>query len=207
MYGLLLNTPMPPVATALTSAWPAGVIGFGVRHAVGAFPFGSALPDIESSGFFVYTGLFRPPARCPVRWPLLTPCPVAPAGSPQVRARCFSARPPHLPPRLGHTTLLCCASSPHHVGLTMRFLSIGPPISPSLPPPGRLPFRSWLQVVVASCFHNRSSYRGLSPHLQRPHAGRTQVHTPDFTGRFVLYAHYTLIKAGDAGGYKSEICG
>ena len=179
MYGLLLNTPMLPVATALTTAWPAGVVGCGVRCEVKAFPIGSALPDIESSGLFVYTGLFRPPARCPVRWPLLTPCPVAPAGLPQVRARCFSARPPHLPPRLDRTASLCCASSPHRVGLTMRFLSIGPPISPSLPPPGRLPFRSWLQVVVASCFHDRSSYRGLSPHLQRAHAGRTPKYPTD----------------------------
>ena len=126
------------------------------------------------------TGLFQPPARCPVLWPLLTPCPAAPAGSPQVRARCFSARPPHLPPRLDRAASLCCASSPYRVGLTMRFLSIGPPISHSLPPPGRLPFRSWLLVVVASCFHDRSSYRGLSPHLQRAHAGRTQCHALDF---------------------------
>ena len=56
----------------------------------------------------------------------------------------------------------------------MRFLSIGSPVSASLPPPGRLPFRSWLHVVVLSCFHVRSSYRGLAPHLQRAHAGRTQ---------------------------------
>jgi hypothetical protein len=41
--------------------------------------------------------------------------------------------------------------------------------SPS--PFGRL--RSWLRVVVVSCYHERSSYRGLSPHLQRAHAGRT----------------------------------
>jgi len=121
---------MLPGAAALTKAWPTGVIGRGVRRTVGTFPFGSALPDIESSGLFVYMGLRRPPARCSVLWPLLTPCPVAPAGPPQVRTRCFSARPPHLPPRLDRTASLCCASSPHRVGLTMRFLSIGPPISP-----------------------------------------------------------------------------
>jgi hypothetical protein len=32
---------------------------------------------------------------------------------------------------------------------------------------GRSPFRIRLQAVVTSCFHDRSSYRGLSPHLQR----------------------------------------
>jgi hypothetical protein len=36
------------------------------------------------------------------------------------------------------------------VGLAMRFLFIGLSVSPSLPPPGRSPFRSWLQVVVSS---------------------------------------------------------
>ena len=45
-------------------------------------------------------------------------------------------------------TSLCCATSSHRVGLTMRFLFIGPPVSSSLPSPDRLPCRSWLQVVV-----------------------------------------------------------
>jgi len=30
------------------------------------------------------------------------------------------------------------------------------------------------------------------------------VHTPDFTRRFVRYAHYTLGKAGDAGVMKKK---
>jgi hypothetical protein len=52
------------------------------------------------------------------------------------------------------STLLCCASSSHHVGLSMRFLFIGPPLSSSLPPSGKLPFRTWLRVVVMfSCLH------------------------------------------------------
>lgn len=176
---------MLPVTTALTTTWPSGVVDCDVRRGVEAFPFGSALPDIESSGVFVYTGVFPPPARCAVLWPLLTPRQVAPAGSPQVRTRCFPARPPHLPPRLDRTASLCCASSPHRVGLTMRFLSIGPPVSPSLPPPGRLPFRSWLRVVVGSCLHGRSSYRGLTPLLQRAHAGRTPGAAPDRLRRLV----------------------
>ena len=58
---------------------------------------------------------------------------------------------------------------------SMPFLSVGPPVSHSLPPPGRLPFQSWLLVVVRSCFHAWFSYRGLAPHLQRAHAGRTQA--------------------------------
>ena len=78
---------MLPGATALTTAWPAGVVGCGVRRTVGTSLFGSALPDIEASGLFVYTGCLQPPARCSVLWPLLTSRPVAPAGSPQVRTR------------------------------------------------------------------------------------------------------------------------
>ena len=116
-HGLLLNAPMLPVVAALTASSPSGVIGCDVLHAVGTFLFGSALHDIESSGFVVYTGVFQPPARCSLLWPLLTPRRVAPSGSPQVRTRCFPARPPHLPPRLNHAASLCCATSPHRVGL------------------------------------------------------------------------------------------
>jgi len=62
----------------------------------------------------------------------------------------------YLPPQLERTGWLCGASSPYRVGPNVRSLSI---------------------------FHDRSSYRGLSPHLQRvpplqgrrdlQHAGRT----------------------------------
>ena len=69
---------------------------------------------------------------------------------------------------------------------SMRFLSVGPPVSHSLPPHGRLPFRSWLLVVVSSCFHVRFSHRGLAPHLQHAHAGRTQSNAPDFVPQPVI---------------------
>lgn len=57
----------------------------------------------------------------------------------------------------------------------MRFLFIGPPVSSSLPPHGRLPSRSWLRVVVESRFHDRCSYKRLAPSKQRAHAGRTPL--------------------------------
>ena len=151
--GRLLNTPMLPVVAALTASSPSGVVGHGVLHKVGTFPFGSALPDIESSGVRVYTGVFQPPARRSVLRPLLTPRRVAPLGSPQVRTRCVPARPPHLPPRLNRSASLCCANSPHRDRPSMRFLFVGPPVSSSLPSPGRLPCRSWLRVVGCSCCH------------------------------------------------------
>lgn len=42
--------------------------------------------------------------------------------------------------------VLCQLTQPHRP--YMRFLSVGPPVSASLPPPARLPLRSWLHVVV-----------------------------------------------------------
>ena len=83
-------------------------------------------------------------------WPLLTPFRVAPSGYPQVRTRCFPARPPHLPPRLNPRFYGVVPAHRIAVGLVMRFLFIGPPVSSSLPPPDWLPFRSWLRVVVVS---------------------------------------------------------
>ncbi len=134
------------------------------------------------------------------------PVPVAPLGSPQVRTRWLPlrfaplppcgwlvsaaprlpARPPHFPPRadpppaeplrLDLTASLCCASSSRRARPSMRFLSVSPLVSASLPSPGRLPFRSWPRVAGLSCHHAGSSYRGLAPHLHRAHDGRTQEH-------------------------------
>ena len=110
-----------------------------------------------------------------VLWPLLTPLQVAPLGSPQIRACCFPARPPHLPPRLNRRLRCVVPTRRIAAGLDMRFLSVSPPVSSSLPPSGGLLSRSWLRVVVLSRFHVWSSYRGLTPHLQRAHAGRAQA--------------------------------
>ena len=154
---------MLPIAKALIGNLAlTGVIGPDVLSVVECSFASSALADIESSGVRVYAGIFQPPARCAVLWPLLTSRGISSSGSPQVRTRCFPARPPHLPPRLNQPTSLCCARSSRRVGLDMRFLFIGPAVSgvnpparptfsgvsSSLPPPGRLSFRSWLQVVV-----------------------------------------------------------
>ena len=162
---------MLPIGAALTSRLAhTGVIGTDIRPAVERSPVSSVLPDIESSGVSV-TGIFQPPARCSVLRPLLTPRPVARLGSPQVRTRCFPARPPHLPPRLDRPASLCCASSPGRVGLDMRFLSIGPPVSSSLPSPGRLPSRSWLRVVGFSCCHVGPPTGDLHPFCTAPMLG------------------------------------
>lgn len=165
---------MLPIRQALISCLAhTGVIGTDVLSAVECPLVSSVLPDIESSGVRVYTGVFQPPARCTVLRPLLTSLRVAPSGSPHVRTRCFPARLPHLPPQRNRSTSRCGARSSRHVGLDMRFLSVSPLASASLPSPGRLPFRSWPRVVGLSCLHAGSSYRGLAPHLQRAHDGRT----------------------------------
>ena len=168
--------PMLPNAKALIGSLAhAGVIGPDVLSVVGCPPTGSALPVIESSG--------ESPARPAVLWPLLTSRGISSAGSPQVRTRCVPARPPHLPPRLNPRLHGVVPTRRLAAGLGMRFLFVGPPVSPSLPPAGWLPFQRWLRVVVCSRLHVRSSYRGLSPHLQRAHAGRTQAHAGDVSTR------------------------
>jgi hypothetical protein len=52
----------------------------------------------------------------------------------------------------------------------MWFLFIGSQVSSSLPPPGRLPSRSWPQLVISfSCFHVSVLSQGtLTPFATRP---------------------------------------
>ena len=62
---------MLPDGTALTGSLAhRGVIGTDVPSVVGRQPTGSALPGIESSGLVGFTGVFQPPARCPLIRPL-----------------------------------------------------------------------------------------------------------------------------------------
>ena len=134
----------------------------------------SPSPIIETSGVFVSTGVSTSPARfsatmASADFPrhfrrgispgknALLPCTTA-AFTSTTKPKDFAA---------WCQLILPCRPS-------MRFLSISSQVSPSLPPPGRLPFRSWLQVVVVASLSDAwFSYRGLEPHLQRAHAGRT----------------------------------
>ena len=135
----------------------------------------SPSPIIETSGVFVSTGVSTPPARFSAT--------MASADFPRHFLRGISP---------GKNALLPCTTAaftsttkPMDFAAwcqlipscrpSMRFLFISSQVSPSLPPPGRLPFRSWLQVVVITCFHAWFSHRGLAPHLQRAHAGRTPI--------------------------------
>jgi len=105
------HTPDTPCFPAESSDPPTRLFGVTVGDrgpVVGYQPTGSALPD---------TGL----PRCAVLWRLLTSQGISSLGSPQIRACCFPARPPHLPPWLNHRASLCCASSPAHVGLLCDF--------------------------------------------------------------------------------------
>ena len=85
---------MLPDEEALTGRLAhSGVIGTGILSAVERSFASSVLPDIESSGFFVYADGHPPPARCSVLRPLLTSLQVAPSGSPHVRTRRVSRVP------------------------------------------------------------------------------------------------------------------
>ena len=162
---------MLPVSKALIGNLTlSGVIGPNILSAVECSFASSALPDIKSSGLF--------PARCPVLRPLLTSQGISSSGSPQVRTRCVSARPPHLPPRL-NPRLRCVVPTRRIAGgLAMRFLSIGPPISSSLPPPDRLPFQSWLRVVVIHVFTCGPPTGDLHPIYNAPMLGAHQRMEP-----------------------------
>ena len=150
-----------------------GVIGANVLSVVECPLASSVLPDIESSGVL--------PARCAVIRPLLTSLQVAPSGSPHVRTRCFPARPPHLPARPNRATSLCCASSSRRARPSMRFLSVSPLVSASLPSPVRLPSRSWPRVVGLSCCHAVPPTRDLHPICNAPMMGAHKV--PEDTAR------------------------
>jgi hypothetical protein len=170
---------MLPRAEALTGRLArSGVVGTDILSVVERPFAGSVLPDIESSGLFVYAGCHQPPARCAVLRPLLTSLQVAPLGSPHVRTRCVPARPPHLPARPNRATSLCGASSSRRARPSMRFLSVSPPASASLPSPGRLPARSWPRVVGLSCLPAVPPTGDLHPICNAPMMGAHQPSQP-----------------------------
>ena len=165
---------MLPIQVSQLPAPPFGGLAGDCSLVVGSQPTGSALHGYRDFRSLRFNGHHRPRLAIPLLWRLLTSRGISSPGSPQIRACCFPARPPHLPPRLDLRLRCVVPLRRIAAGLAMRFLFIGPPVSASLPPAARLPLRRWLHVVVLSCFHERSSYRRLSLHLQRAHAGRTQ---------------------------------
>ena len=131
---------------------------------------------LKSSGFFVDTSLLRLPA-C---W-ITT---MASADFPRHFLRGISPGKNAVLPR----TAAAFTSTTEPVGFavlcqlapscrpSMRFLFIGSRVSPSLPPHGRSPFRSWLQLVF--CLYG--SYTGdLNPFWTAPMLGAHKA--PDRT--------------------------
>lgn len=111
--------PRLPIGTALTGCLArSGVIGSDIRSAVGCPPTSSALRDPSRLPVSsLQRADFHPRLAGSLLWPLLTSHGISSVGSPQVRTRCFAARPPHLPPRANQVISLCCASSSRRVGL------------------------------------------------------------------------------------------
>ena len=129
-------------------------------------------PNVETSGVFVYWPSSSPRLVRLVLW-RLTSQGISSPGSPQIRACCFPARPPHLPPWLDQWVLLCCASSPTTSALYA--ISVRRPTGFRYPSfPRSVTLTKLASRSSCSRFHVRSSYRGLAPHLQHAHAGRTQ---------------------------------
>ena len=141
------------------------------------------------------------PVFPPVVWPLLTSRGISSSGSPQIRACCFPARPPHLPPRL-NPRLRCVVPLRRIVaGLDMRFLFVSPPVSSTLPPAGRLPFQRWLRVVVLSHFHVRFLLQGTcTPFTTRP----CWAYTSDRTLFGARCAGSSRVSRGIGGGKEEQ---
>jgi len=142
---------MLPAVASWSFPWPSGRSGWLPLHGVGWSRTGSVLHGSSFPVSKFKRASSSPRSPCALLRPLLTSDRASAAGSPQVRTRCFPAQPPHLPPRLKPLDFGRRGDLVRRVGLSMRFLFIGSPVSHSLPPPGRLPSRSWLLVVVS--FH------------------------------------------------------
>lgn len=199
-HGSRVRGSMLPSATALKLASPTGVLGPLVCHGVDPLLIGSALHRSESSGNFDVLCALRlvsptttasaDSCRCPSSLSASGATAIGGRRKRQVSPgkdtllRCTAAAftSTGIPDAFG---VLCHLDAPCRRCLhrsagrlsplrsgSIRFLSIGSQLSPSLPSHARSPSRGWLQMVVS--FHFWYSYRGLEPRLQRAHAGHTQ---------------------------------
>ena len=144
-----MNAHMLPIAATLGSTSPSGVIGgLTVRRAVRTLRCSSALRWVRLPAILLCSSALR----------LVSPTTMASADSCPDRSRQVSP---------GKNVMLPCATTaftstgkPDDFAVlcqlvvpcrpSMRFLSIGSRVSPSLPSPSRSPFPSWLQMVVSS---------------------------------------------------------
>ena len=140
---------MLPIGSALGSTSPAGVVGeLTVRPAVRTFPFGSALRWVRLPAILTCAGALR----------LVAPATMASADFCPDRSRQISPGKNAMLPRA--TAAFTSTGKPDDFAVlcqlvvpcrpSMRFLFIGSQVSPSLPSPSRLPFPSWLQMIVSS---------------------------------------------------------
>ena len=174
---------MLPIKPALVHASPSGVLGWGVWFAVRILPFGSALRWV-SLPVSLFKRVSRPRLVSPTTMAsadFSPPCgdEISPGNCTMLpcttTAFTSTGKPDDfavLPVRHSFSDGGCQLVVPYRP--SMRFLSIGSQVSPSLPSHGRSPFRAWLQIVVSFIFMFWFSYRGLAPHLHRAHAGHTQ---------------------------------
>ena len=169
--GYIPDTPCFPAESSDQPTRPIGVNVGGRGAVVGCQPTGSALHERESPGYCASAGCRQPPARYPASMASADfPGHFLPGISPDksvllpgTAAAFTSASEP-----LGFA-VLCQLATPRRP--SMRFLSVGPPVSHSLPPHGRLPFRSWLLVVVSHISMSGSPAGDLHPICNTPMLG------------------------------------
>ena len=185
---------MLPIAATLGSTSPSGVIGgLTVRHAVWTFPCSSALRWVSSP-----VSLFKRASRPR----LISSATMASADFWPDRSRQISPGKGTMLPctttaftstgKPDDFAVLCQLVVPYRP--SMRFLSIGSQVSPSLPSPGRSPFPSWLQMVVSS-FSCLVFLQGTcTPFTSRPCWAHTSRVVTTTTSRSVemIFRNYSL---------------
>jgi hypothetical protein len=140
---------MLPIEPALVHASPSGVFGWGVWFAVWTLPFGSALRWV-SSPVSLFSRALRPRLVSSTTMASADSCPdcsqqVSPGKSVMLPCSTTAFTSTGKPDDFAVLCQLVVPCRP-----SMRFLSIGSQVSPSLPSPSRSPFPSWLQMVVSS---------------------------------------------------------
>jgi hypothetical protein len=193
---------MLPIVTTLGSTSPSGVFdGLTVRHAVWASPYSSALRWVSPPAILTCSSALRLVSPTTMAsadfWPdrsrqispgkgTMLPCATTAftsTGKPddfavlcQLVVPYRRCRAPPRPP-CGQPCRAGCLAP---LG-SMRFLSIGSQVSPSLPSHGRSPFRSWLQMVVSSFSCSGFPTGDLHPIYIVPMLGthKTSLLTPD----------------------------
>ena len=176
---------MLPIEPALVHASPSGVVGWGVWPAVRTLPFGSALRWVSPPvSLFKRASssprLVSPTTMASAEFPPPESGGISPGKGTLLRRTAAEFTSTGIPVAFG---VLCHLDAPCRPSI--RFLSISSRFSPSLPSLGRLPFPSWLQMVVSSLSCSGIPTGDFNPIYNVPMLGTHKPHHPTARSRSV----------------------